>query len=64
MPFFAFELDLNQVIFIPKLYQDMVKMYLYTYNEISSYNCSKAIKIEQTDTQLKLLPIHTNANKK
>ena len=47
-----------------KLYLDMVKMYLYRENEIPSCSGSKATMQtdrqagRQTETQLKLLPIH------
>ena len=39
----TFDLDLNPMTLILKLDLDMVKMYLYTEDKVSSYSSSKVI---------------------
>ena len=41
MMFYSFDLDLDAMTLVLKFDLDMVKMYLHTKNEVSSYSSSK-----------------------
>ena len=43
MMFYSIDLDLDPMTLVFKLDLDMVKMYLHTKNEVSSYSGSKVI---------------------
>ena len=61
----TFDLDLDPMTLILKLDLDMVKMYLYTEDEVPSYTSSKAVRISdvivmQGSSVLSLFLTYTN----
>ena len=57
MKFYSFNLDLDPMTLALKLDLDIIKMYVYTKNEVLSFSGSKVIMWTDTQTDwLKLLP--------
>ena len=62
MKLHSFDLDLDPMTFALKLYLDIVKMYVYTKNEASTFNGSEVIALTDRLEWNYYLPAHADGN--